>query len=52
MEEKWNKVKALAAQGKSLDEVKAAMAGSLELDLERNPNMTEVMYNELSKRKE
>jgi hypothetical protein len=48
VEEKWNKVKALAAQGKSLDEVKAAMAGSLE----RNPNMTEVMYTELSKKKE
>jgi glyoxylase-like metal-dependent hydrolase (beta-lactamase superfamily II) len=48
VEEKWNKVKVLAAQGKSLDEVKAAMAGSLE----RNPNMTEVMYTELTKKKE
>jgi glyoxylase-like metal-dependent hydrolase (beta-lactamase superfamily II) len=44
VEDKWNKVKVLASQGKSLDEVKAALAGSLE----RNPNMTEVMYTELT----
>ncbi len=48
VQEKWNKVKALAAQGKSLDEVKAAMAGLLE----RNPNMTEVMYTELTAKQE
>jgi glyoxylase-like metal-dependent hydrolase (beta-lactamase superfamily II) len=48
VEEKWNKVKALAAQGKSLDEVKATMVGSLE----RNPNMTEVMYTELTTNKQ
>jgi cyclase len=47
VEEKWNKVKALAAQGKSLDEVKAAIAGSLE----RNPSMIEVMYSELTSKK-
>jgi glyoxylase-like metal-dependent hydrolase (beta-lactamase superfamily II) len=47
VEEKWNKVKALAAKGKSLDQVKAAMAGSLE----RNPSMIEVMYTELTSKK-
>jgi cyclase len=44
VQDKWDKIKAMVAQGKSLDEVKAALAGTPE----KNPNMTEVIYSELT----
>jgi glyoxylase-like metal-dependent hydrolase (beta-lactamase superfamily II) len=44
VQDKWDKVKAMIAQGKSLDEIKAALAGSVE----RNPNTTEIIYTELT----
>lgn len=56
IEDKWEKVKAMAAQGKSLDEVKTAMG---EPTAPPVPNaqgnmpaasLTEVMYNEITKK--
>jgi cyclase len=56
IQEKWDKVKAMAAQGKSLDEVKTAMGESTAPPV---PNaqgnlpaasLTEVMYNEITKK--
>lgn len=44
IQDKWDRIKAMVAQGKSLEEVKAAMGGAPE----KNPNMTEVMYAELT----
>lgn len=44
IQDKWDKIKAMVAQGKSLDEVKVALAGAPE----KNPNMTEVIYAELT----
>jgi glyoxylase-like metal-dependent hydrolase (beta-lactamase superfamily II) len=44
VQDKWDKIKAMVAQGESLDRVKAAMAGTPE----KNPNMTEVIYSELT----
>jgi len=44
VQERWDKIKAMVAQGKSLAEVKAAMAGTPE----KNPSITEVMYAELT----
>lgn len=44
VQERWDKIKAMVAQGKSLGEVKAAMAGTPE----KNPSITEVMYAELT----
>ncbi len=56
IQDKWDKVKAMAAQGKSLDEVKTAMGESTAPPV---PNaqgnlpaatLTEVMYNEITKK--
>ena len=56
IQDKWDKVKAMAAQGKSLDEVKTAMGESTAPPA---PNaqgnlpaasLTEVMYNEIKKK--
>jgi glyoxylase-like metal-dependent hydrolase (beta-lactamase superfamily II) len=44
VQEKWDKVKAMVAQGKSLDDVKAAVTGPTE----RNPSTTELIYKELT----
>lgn len=44
VQEKWDKIQAMVAQGKSLEDVKAAMAGAPE----KNPNTTEVIYSELT----
>lgn len=44
VQEKWDKIKAMVAQRKSLEDVKAALAGTPE----KNPNMTDVIYAELT----
>src|ERR1700681_4677911 len=55
IQERWDKVKAMAAQGKSLDDVKTAMGESTAppvANAQGNvpaPTITEVMYNEIKK---
>jgi glyoxylase-like metal-dependent hydrolase (beta-lactamase superfamily II) len=56
IQDKWDKIKALAAQGKSLDDVKTAMGESTAppvANAQGNmpaPTLTEVMYNEITKK--
>jgi glyoxylase-like metal-dependent hydrolase (beta-lactamase superfamily II) len=56
IQERWDKVKAMAAQGKSLDDVKTAMGESTAppvANAQGNmpaPTITEVMYNEVKKK--
>jgi cyclase len=56
IQDKWDKIKAMAAQGKSLDEVKTAMGESTALPVPNAqgnmpaPTLTEVMYNEMAKK--
>lgn len=44
VQDKWDKIKAMVAEGKSLDEIKTAIGGPPE----RNPSTTENIYTELS----
>ena len=44
IQDKWDKIKVMVAQGKSLDEVKAAIGGPPE----RTPSTTENIYAELT----
>jgi cyclase len=44
IQDKWDRIKAMVAEGKSLADVKAAFAGAPE----KNPSITEVMYAELT----
>jgi glyoxylase-like metal-dependent hydrolase (beta-lactamase superfamily II) len=56
IQDKWDKIKAMAAQGKSLDEVKTAMGESTAPPVPNAqgnmpaPTLTEVMYNEMTKK--
>ena len=57
IQDKWDKIKAMAAQGKSLDEIKTALGESTEPP-QRNalgnlppPTTTEIMYNEIRQEK-
>jgi cyclase len=56
IQDKWEKIKAMAAQGKSLDEVKTAMGESTAPPVPNAqgnmpaPTLTEVMYNEMTKK--
>jgi cyclase len=47
IQDKWDKIKVMVAQGKSLDEVKAAVDGP-QGNLERTPSTTENIYSELT----
>ena len=47
IQDKWDKIKVMVAQGKSLDEVKAAIDGP-QGNLERTPSTTENIYAELT----
>ena len=51
IQDHWDKVKAMVAQGKSLDEIRAALGESPpKLNAQGNlpaPNMTEIIYNEI-----
>jgi hypothetical protein len=56
MQTKWDKIKAMAAEGKSLDDIKTSF-GESTAPPARNPNggppamsMTEVMYGEITKK--
>jgi hypothetical protein len=54
MQDKWDKIKGMVAQGKSLTDVKAAMGESTAPrtpNAQGNmpaPNVTEIMYNEMT----
>jgi cyclase len=56
IQDKWDKIKAMAAQGKSLDEVKTAMGEPTAPPVPNAqgnmpaPTLTEVMYNEMTKK--
>ena len=56
MQDKWDKMKAMVAQGKSLDEIKAALGESTpppQRTAEHIPPpsvTTEVIYNEMTKK--
>jgi cyclase len=56
IQDKWDKIKAMAAQGKSLDDVKTAMGESTAPPVPNAqgnmpaPTLTEVMYNEMTKK--
>jgi cyclase len=56
LQAKWDKIKAMVAQGKSLDDVKTAMgeatgpAARNAQGNERPPTLTEIMYSEMTKK--
>ena len=46
IQDKWDKIKAMIAEGKSLDEIKAIIGGPAE----RSPSTTENIYVELTQK--